>query len=69
MWDMGDGMTWWMAISAAAVIILALWVADAIRPGAETPKSAADIARERYARGEISRQQFEQISEDLRKAV
>ncbi|MGF1471370.1 MAG: SHOCT domain-containing protein [Rubrobacteraceae bacterium] len=32
------------------------------------PRDAADIARDRYARGEISRQEYEQLREDLRDA-
>ena len=33
----------------------------------QAPVSAEDIVRERYARGEINRTQFEQMVEDLRK--
>jgi uncharacterized membrane protein len=70
--DMGDGMTWWMAISvppiATVVIILAMWAAAAFKSSAGSRtagRTAIDVAKKRYARGEISREKLEQLTEGL----
>lgn len=70
MGEMGDGMTWWMAlffpVLAAAVLILALWVADILgsNPGARTRRKT-DIEAAR----DISKQELDQPIEDLHKPV
>ena len=72
MWDHMDG-SWavWgmvmMVIFWGTVIALAVWAIQAFRPVAgetrgETPLA---IAQRRYAAGEISREEFEQIRRDL----
>ena len=73
MWGWYEG-GWWMLFGGVifilfwgAVIWLAVWAVrrfSAGNPpgGNHTP---LDIARERYARGEITREQFEQIKKDL----
>jgi putative membrane protein len=81
MWFMHDGWSWgWMAFGAAwmvffwgAIIVLVAWAisrltTDRERIGGQTSggRSALDIAKERYACGEITREQFEQFREDLR---
>ncbi len=79
MWQAHEGMGWWMVFGGiltilfwAAIIALAVWVVARLvgQGGSSSPagrKSNAplDIARERYARGEINREQFDQIRRDL----
>lgn len=80
MWDGHDGMGWWMVWGGILWIILILAVVlaaarlidgsgggtDSRPPGplppAETP---LDIVRRRYAAGEISREEYEQLRHDL----
>jgi len=74
MWDTYDGMGWWMVFGMiwmvvfwGAIIGLIIWgVARATGGGGrrddETP---IETARRRYARGEITREQFEQFRHDL----
>jgi putative membrane protein len=74
MWDMGNGMGWWMVFEAivfvlfwVGVVALAFWAVDTLSRGAkgDAKTTPIDIAKERYARGDISRDQFEQIRRDL----
>ena len=81
MWHTGDGMGWWMLWGAlmmvlfwGAIIALVVWAVQSLgrrddgraQPGATTPaRTPLDIAKERYARGEISRDEFEQMKRDL----
>jgi len=71
MWDMGNG--WWafggisMMLLWIGVVILVIWgvMKIARSNGSETKSDALDIAKERYAKGEISKEEFEQIKKDL----
>jgi putative membrane protein len=74
MWWDGWGMGWWMLFGGlwmlifwGGIIFLIIWGIRKLteRSESSTPKQALDIARERYARGEITREQFEQIKKDL----
>ena len=74
MWDVSSGMGWWMAFGGlwmvvfwGGLIALIAWgVARLTRGGDSTPKrNPLDMAKERYAKGEISREEFEQIKKDL----
>ena len=68
MYDM-DG-SWWiwgsimMVLFWAVIIGLAVWAMSLLT---KSEHSALDIARERYARGEITQDEFERIREDLEK--
>jgi putative membrane protein len=78
MWHMGEGMGWWMVFGGIVTILfwgsvfaLVVWVIARL-VGHENSRAASgrksnplDIARERYARGEITKEQFEQIKRDL----
>ena len=73
MWHSGDGMGWWMVFGSVWMVFL--WVAVAWffysifargeRTATGPTESALDIAKRRYAAGEISREQFEQLRRDL----
>ncbi len=77
MWGTHDGMGWWMLIGTAwFAVLVAVSVAVAVRLGlggqstrrtsqGAGANTALQIARERYARGEITREEFQQIERDL----
>lgn len=58
----------WMVVFWGAVFALAYWLIRglAARPSAGERPTADDIARERYARGDITREQLEEIRRNLR---
>lgn len=68
-WGMGFGMVgvvlFWVLV-IVGIVILVKWVATGSARADRTPvKSALDILKERYARGEIGRDEFEQKKRDL----
>ena len=72
MWDYGTGwMILWgvfMVVLWVGLIALVVWgiIKIAKKDGDKEKKSdALDIAKERYAKGEITREEFEQIKKDL----
>jgi len=76
MWGWYSGMGWWMIFGGiifilfwAAVIFLVVWgirrFSGGSSSGVQGNKSPLDIAKERYAKGEITKEQFEQIKKDL----
>ena len=74
MWHCGEGTGWWMVfgwlwflIFVAAVTALVVWVVRRLAGKEERARkpSPLDMAKERYARGEISREEFEQIKRDV----
>jgi len=65
----GWGMGWWWIIGII-ILIVVLWpLAQGINRNKSVPreseKSALDILKERYARGEINQQEFEERKKDL----
>jgi len=70
MWGWGGGW-WWllmpigMIIFWGGVIALIIWAIRQSTEGRGGRGDAIDIARERYAKGEISREEFDQIRRDL----
>ncbi len=71
-WDAGIGWWWvfggvFMLLFWVGLIVLIVWgVMKIVRGGGSAPKSEPlDIAKERYAKGEISKEEFEQIKKDL----
>lgn len=66
---------WWgggllMILFWVVVIALAIWVLRWLFAGSQsqqpaTTQSAVDVAKARYARGEISREQYRALIEDL----
>ncbi len=77
MWHTHEGMGWWMVFGGilwllfwVGIIALIAWgiakLAGDRTPAASANKgNALNIAKERYARWEISKEQFEQIKKDL----
>ncbi|MCJ7769342.1 MAG: SHOCT domain-containing protein [Dehalococcoidales bacterium] len=72
MWE--DGMSWWwgfslffMLIFGTGFIVLIFWAIKKMGKGDDstTRSGPLDITRERYAKGEISKEEFEQIKKDL----
>lgn len=77
MWHAHDGMGWWMVFGGVFWIIFLVtivWLLVSLgsprtrddhgtRP--ITGDDAREIARQRYARGEINREEFQQILRDL----
>lgn len=60
---MGGGMFLWWFFIIIAIIGLASYFGH--RGGTGSEKSAADILKERFARGEISKQEFEEKKKDI----
>ncbi len=78
MWGWQEGMGWWMMFGGiwmlvfwGGIIALIVWGITRLtrrgdsESGAAPKSSPLDIAKERYARGEISREEFEQFKKDL----
>ena len=74
MWYMHEGMGWWMVFGGfwmvifwGGLIALIVWAISKLtgHNGSTKKPYPLDVARERYARGEISREEFEQIKKDL----
>lgn len=74
MWYWHEGMGWWMAFGGilfvlfwGAVIALVVWgISKATeRGGTSEKKSPMDIAKERYAKGEISKEEFDNVKKVL----
>jgi putative membrane protein len=72
---LSEGMSWWMIFGMTAlwgaIIALTVWGISKLAgrgspgSGAAGRYGALDIAKERYARGEIPKEEFEQIKKDL----
>ena len=64
--SMGWGMLWmvlWWALPIVGIVALVSWMGRANDRRSE--KTALDILKERYARGEIDQAEFEQKRRDL----
>ncbi|MBI5420551.1 MAG: SHOCT domain-containing protein [Deltaproteobacteria bacterium] len=71
---MGGGMGLWMALAmiswlvlVVGVVLLAVWVVRKFATGAgeKAEESPLDILKKRYARGEISREEYEEKKRDI----
>jgi len=78
MWHSHEGAGWWMLYGAIVMVVfwgliigLVVWGIKTLTEhrgsGRETPerRNPLDIAKERYAKGDISKEEFEQIKKDL----
>lgn len=69
-WGMGFGMIsvvlFWVLV-ILGIVILVKWIAGGSSSASPPPpaKTALDILKERYARGEIDKQEFEEKKRDL----
>ncbi len=74
LWGVPAGIGWWMAFAGVWVVlfwggIIALIVGGITRlsrrNGSTPERSPLDVAKERYAEGEISKEEFARIKKDL----
>lgn len=74
MWDWHNGMGLWMAFGSilfvifwGVVIALVVWGIKKTTERGDTneKKNPLDIAKERYAKGEISKEEFDKVKKDL----
>ena len=75
MWYYSNGMGWWMVFGVVLMIIFwggligfAVWgIRRWIRHDSIGKGDHMEIAKHRYAKGEITKQEYEQIKKDLTK--
>ncbi len=74
MWHFNEGMGWWMAFGGiwmvvfwGGLIALVVWGVKKLteRSGSSSKRDPLDIAKERYARGEISEEEYQRLKKDL----
>jgi putative membrane protein len=77
MWDHHTGWMWgtgglsmglgWILIVIVIAVVVWLFVRGPLAPGGgqSQRRSALDVLKERYARGEVGREEFEQKKRDL----
>jgi putative membrane protein len=72
MWHTGEGFGWWMILGSVWMFFFwafIIWIVfRVVSPGERTEHrddTPLEIARRRYARGDISRDEFEQLRRDL----
>lgn len=78
MWMLQGGMGWWMVFGVilfiifwGGIIALIVWGVRSVARGGhhetyhESRNNALDILKERYAKGEITKEQYEQMKKDL----
>ena len=64
-WGMGLGMLVMIIFWAGLIALIAWIIVKAVRSGKSTSETPLDIAKARYARGEISKKEFERLKKDL----
>lgn len=69
-----EGMGWWMVFGSiwmvvfwGGLIALIIWGVKKLteRGGSPSKRDPLDIAKERYARGEISEEEYQRLKKDL----
>ena len=58
-------MGFWWVIVVVAIVLLVRWLAVGGKPAAGGADRSMAILRERYARGEIGRDEFERLKHEL----
>ena len=70
-WGMGFGIGWFTMIIFWALLILGIFYFVKIIAGSpkkgDRGETAIDILKKRYAKGEISKEEFDKIKDDLTK--
>ncbi len=68
-WGMGAGMGWWWLIGIIVFVLITWFILKSknIRKRSYYPgnKSAMDLLKDRYAKGEIDKAEFEERKKDL----
>jgi putative membrane protein len=65
-WGLGLVMVAFMVIFWGTIIALVIWgIKKLTKHSSGTKSNAFDIVRERYARGEITKEQFEELKKEL----
>jgi len=72
MGDFGFGFGWifmifWWVLVIVGIVALVKWIASASRGSSTRERGALEILKERYARGEIDREAFEQKQRDMKR--
>jgi putative membrane protein len=73
MWHIGDGMAWWMVfgtlfeivVVVAVVVLIANYVGTPRTDRSPPSENPLEIVKRRYANGEITREEFDQLRRDL----
>lgn len=68
MWGMEFGGPWMIVVwifVIAAIVLVVKWIAGGHGRDGALSRSPSDILRERYARGEIGREEYERMRRDL----
>jgi putative membrane protein len=65
----GFGLMWvfWLAVVVVVVWAVVRFLGGSSRGTTGAAESPEDVLKKRYARGEISKEEYEQILQDLRK--
>ena len=64
-WGWGNMMSWFGGGIMVAVIYFIVWLVHSNRINGVNEKKALDILKERYAKGEIDKKEFEEKKKDL----
>ncbi len=64
-WGMGFGMLGMVVLVIVGIVVLVRWTSGSGPHSLPHSKSALDVLKERYARGEIDKQEFEEKKHDL----
>lgn len=56
---------WWLAVIAAIILFVRWLISQTREDSGRSGRTALDILKERYAKGEITKEQFESMRKDL----